>query len=62
MVGTPTVGWKPTRKWIATQITATAALLTMFVTTGSWDVEESVGLIGLLSQAGIAFMLPNVKS
>ena len=38
MVGTPTVGWKPTRKWIATQITATAALLTMFVTTarGMW--------------------------
>jgi len=29
---------------------------------GSWDVEESVGLIGLLSQAAVAFMLPNVKS
>ena len=49
---------QPTRKWIVTQITAAAALLTMWVTTGSWDVEETVGLIGLLSQAAISYATP----
>ena len=49
----------PSRKWIVTQITAVGALLTMFVTTGSWDQEESVALIGLLTQALASYVLPN---
>lgn len=49
----------PTRKWLVTQITAVAAVLTMWVTTGSWDAEETVALIGLISQAGISYLVPN---
>jgi hypothetical protein len=49
----------PTRKWIANQITGLAAVLTMWATTGSWDVEETVALIGLLSQAGVTYLIPN---
>jgi hypothetical protein len=49
----------PSRKWFATQVTAVAALLTMLVTTGSWDLEESVALIGLVSQAAIGYLTPN---
>lgn len=53
------VGLKPTRKWIATQITALAAILVMWQSTGSWDVEETVALIGFLSQASIGWLVPN---
>jgi hypothetical protein len=49
----------PSRKWLVTQITAVGALLTMFATTGSWDVEESVALIGLVTQALASYVLPN---
>lgn len=54
--------WKPTKKWVATQITAVAAVLTMWVTTGSWDQEETVALIGLISQAALAWYVPNDKT
>ncbi|MDX6719351.1 MAG: hypothetical protein QOJ63_1605 [Solirubrobacteraceae bacterium] len=43
----------PSRKWFATQVTAIAALPTMWITTQSWDVEESVALIDLVSQAAV---------
>lgn len=49
----------PSRKWFATQITAVSALLIMLVTTGAWGAEESVALIGLVSQASIAYLVPN---
>ncbi len=49
----------PTRKWAVTQITAVAALLTMWATTGGWDQEETVGLIGLVAQAAIGYLTPN---
>lgn len=49
----------PTNKWKAARIVAVAALLTMWATTGSWDTEETVGLIGLLSEAGVAYYTPN---
>lgn len=50
---------QPTRKWIVTQITAVAALATMYATTGSWDVEETVALIGLVAQASISYITPS---
>ena len=51
----------PSKKWFVTQITAVAALFTMWATTGSWDVEETVALIGLVSQAGIGYLTPNAS-
>ena len=51
--------WVPTRKWFVTQVTALAALATMYVTTGGWDQEETIAAIGIASQAAIAWLVPN---
>ena len=49
----------PTRKWWATQVTALTALALMWVTTGGWDQEETISLIGIVSQASLAWLIPN---
>lgn len=49
----------PTRKWWATQVTALAAIVTMYFTTGSWDQEESVALVGLVAQAAVGWLTSN---
>jgi len=49
----------PTRKWIAAQVTALAAIAVMYITTGAWDTEESVALIGWLVQAATTYLVPN---
>lgn len=41
------------------RITAVSALLTMWATTGSWDLEETIGLIGLVSEGAISYLTPN---
>jgi hypothetical protein len=51
----------PTRKWVAARVVSVSALLTMWVSTGSWDREESVALIGVLSAALISWLTPNQK-
>ena len=52
----------PTRKWIATQITATLALLTGWISTGEWDKTLTISAIGLLGQAVIGYLLPNAET
>lgn len=49
----------PTRKWWATQVTAATAIALMWATTGGWDQEETVALIGLVSQASIGWLVSN---
>lgn len=49
----------PSRKWIAAQVAAIGALLTMWATTGSWDQEETVALIGWFVQAATTYLIPN---
>jgi hypothetical protein len=49
----------PTNKWIATQVTATVALLTGWVTAGEWNKTLSATVIGLVGQAVVSYMLPN---
>jgi hypothetical protein len=56
---TPAPSAAPTKKWIATQITALTALAVMYVTTGSWDQEETISLIGIVSQAALAYLVSN---
>lgn len=46
-------------KWIVARITAATALVMMWATTGSWDFEETIGLIGLVSEAATAYLTPN---
>jgi hypothetical protein len=49
----------PSKKWIASRVTALAGLATMWVTTGSWDQEESVAAIALVTAAIISYLIPN---
>lgn len=53
---------RPTRKWIAARVTGLAAVLTMWATTGTWDTEETIALIGLLTEAAISYLTPNNPS
>lgn len=49
----------PSRKWLAARVVAVHALAVMYLTTGSWDVEESIALVGLLSEAAVSYLVPN---
>jgi hypothetical protein len=52
----------PTNKWLATQVTATAALLTGWVTAGEWNRTLTTTAIGLVAQAIVSYVLPNAES
>lgn len=49
----------PTRKWWATQITASTALMTAWVSAGQWDKTLTVAAIGVASQAAVVYLVPN---
>lgn len=51
--------WLPTRKWFVSVVTAVTGLLIMWVTSGSWDQEETVGLITLVSGSIATYLIPN---
>lgn len=51
----------PTRKWAAAQFAALGALLTMRATTGTWDTEETVALIGLFTSAFVTYLVPDAE-
>ena len=53
------MSWMPTRKWGVNVITLASALALMYVSTGSWDQEESVALIGLITTALTTYLVPN---
>lgn len=54
--------WVPTRKWLATQVTALTALGVMYVTTGEWNTEETIAAIALVSQAALGYIYPNQET
>jgi hypothetical protein len=49
----------PTRKWWATQITASTALATAWVSAGHWDKTLTLAAIGVVSQAAVVYLVPN---
>lgn len=49
----------PTRKWWAARVTAVTGLAAMWATTGSWDQEETVAAITLVSAALLSWLTPN---
>jgi hypothetical protein len=51
----------PSRKWFAARVTALTGLAMMWATTGSWDLEETIAAITLVSAALLAWLLPNAK-
>lgn len=46
------------RKWGARTVTGLAGLLIMWSSTGSWDQEESIALITLVSGAIVSLLVP----
>ncbi len=54
--------WRPTTKWWVAQIAGLGALATMHLTTGGWDTEESVFVVGLLVQALTTYLVPNADT
>jgi hypothetical protein len=50
----------PTRKWWAAQIAALTTLTTGWVSAGHWSKPLSLAAIGVVSQAAIAYIVPNV--
>jgi hypothetical protein len=52
----------PTNKWMATQVTAAAALLTGWVTAEHWNKTLSTTAIGLVAQAVVSYVLPNSEN
>ena len=49
----------PTRKWWATQISATTTLAVAWVNAGRWDKPLTIAAIGVVSQAAIVYLVPN---
>jgi hypothetical protein len=51
--------WKPTNKWLAAQCTGTATLAISWVNAGAWTKPLTIALIGLVSQAVVAYLVSN---
>jgi len=49
----------PTRKWWATQISASTTLAVAWVSAGHWDKPLSIAAIGVASQAVVVYLVPN---
>lgn len=49
----------PTRKWVAARVTALTGLAIMWATTGSWDLEETIAAITLVSESTLSYLTPN---
>lgn len=49
----------PTRKWWAALVTGLGTIATMALTTGTWDTEESVALVGLVVERLVSWLVPN---
>ena len=51
--------WWPSRKWLATQCTAAAAVAVAWVNAGAWTKPLSIAMIGLVSQAAVGYLVSN---
>jgi hypothetical protein len=50
---------RPTNKWLAALVSGLGTIAVMALTTGSWDTEESVALVGLLVERMVSYLVPN---
>lgn len=51
----------PTRKWWATQISATTTLAVAWVHAGTWNKSLTIAAIGVVSQAAVVYLVPNAE-
>ena len=59
MKGTKRPHLYPTRKWWATQISATTTLAVAWVNVGTWNKSLTIAAIGVVSQAAVVYLVPN---
>ena len=52
----------PTRKWLATQVTALAGLVAAWISAGDWNQQLSVAAVALLAQAAVGYLVPNLAT
>jgi hypothetical protein len=52
----------PTNKWIAARVTALAGLIILFITTDTWDDEEWIALVTLVSEAIVSYLVSNTDA
>jgi len=43
-------------------ITGAGGIAVMALSTGSWDIEESIALVTLLTERSVAYLVPNDPS
>ena len=46
------------RKWLARTIVGAGAIATMYLSTGTWDQEESIAVVGWIVAAITSFLVP----
>jgi hypothetical protein len=51
--------WLPTRKWWAATVVALGAIATLWVTTGAFDRDVAIAVIGAVVQAATTYLVPN---
>jgi hypothetical protein len=56
------VGRWPTRKWLATQVTAAGGLVTAWLVAGAWNTTLSVAAVTLVVQALVGYLVPNLPT
>lgn len=49
----------PSRKWFAALLVGLGTIATLYFSTDGWDVEESIALVGLVIERGVAWLTPN---
>ena len=54
--------WLPTRKWLAAIVTALGAWAVLWIQAGAFSTEVQIALAGLITQAIIAYLVPNQDS
>jgi hypothetical protein len=52
----------PTHKWLAAVVTALGAWAVLWIQAGTFSVEVQIALAGLVTQAIVAYLVPNQDS
>jgi hypothetical protein len=49
----------PPRKWWAAEITALSTVAVAWVNAGAWNKTLTIGVIGVVTQAAVHYLVPN---
>ena len=58
----PTKSWLPTRKWFAAIVTALSAWAVLWIQAAEFGREVQIALVGVITQAVVAYLVPNQDS